>query len=61
MQPFAAKYHTTTPQLIEIAKKAKPGLLILDHLQSGALGGILKELAENYSGKVVIGRDLDVY
>ena len=61
LQAFAAKYHTTTPQLIEIANKATPGLLILDHVPSAALGGILKEFTENYSGKVVVGHDLDVY
>jgi len=61
MQPFAAKYHTTTPQLIEIANKARPGLLILDHVPSAALGGLLNDFTEHYSGKVVIGHDLDVY
>jgi len=30
-QQFAAKYHTTTPQLAELARQAKPKLLILYH------------------------------
>jgi ribonuclease Z len=69
---YAAKYHTTTAQLAELAKKARPGLLVLYHnsitLQPGrrpfASGpeDLLREIREGgYTGKVVVGRDLDVY
>ena len=35
-QKFAAKYHTTTPQLAELAQAAKPRLLIVYHYSSVA-------------------------
>jgi hypothetical protein len=31
LQPYAAKYHTNTRQLAELASKGKPRLLIIDH------------------------------
>ncbi len=69
---YAAKYHTTTAQLAELANKAKPGLLILVHnpitLRPNKRPGastpedLLQEMQEaGYRGKVVVGRDLDVY
>src|SRR5712692_5710698 len=70
-QAYAAKYHTTTPQLAELAAKAKPGLLILYHHSIAFRPGInprlsspeelLNEVQSRYKGKVVVGRDLDVY
>ena len=60
-QKFAAKYHTTTPQLAELAQAAKPRLLIVYHYSSVAPEDILGEMRRLYSGQVVVGRDLDVY
>jgi ribonuclease BN (tRNA processing enzyme) len=60
-QKFAAKYHTTTPQLAELAQAAKPGLLIVYHYSSVAPEDILGEMLRLYRGQVVVGRDLDVY
>lgn len=70
-QPFSAKYHTTTAQLAELATKAKPGLLIIYHASitfrpamnpsASSPEELLKEVQSKYSGKVVVGRDLDVY
>jgi ribonuclease BN (tRNA processing enzyme) len=68
---YAARFHTTTSQLAELAKQAKPRLLILSHT-SIALRPVvdsersrpevlLQEMMKNYSGHVVVGRDLDVY
>ena len=67
---YAAQHHTTTPQLIELASKAKPGLLILYHAslslrptvdsERSTPAMVLKEMAA-YAGRVVVGRDLDVY
>ncbi|MGB2900848.1 MAG: MBL fold metallo-hydrolase [Candidatus Acidiferrum sp.] len=34
IQSFVAKYHTTTEQLAELAKKAKPKLLVISHTVS---------------------------
>jgi ribonuclease Z len=60
-QKFAAKYHTTTPQLAELAQAAKPRLLIVYHYSSVAPEEILGEMLRLYPGHVVVGRDLDVY
>jgi len=82
IQSFVAKYHTTTEQLAELAKKAKPKLLVIYHTISfppgiapprllppkGSADALYaspemleKEIGSRYSGKFVIGRDLDVY
>jgi ribonuclease BN (tRNA processing enzyme) len=64
---YRAAYHTSTRELAEIANQAQPGLLILYHVaQRGPTGLIpeeqyLQEIRETYKGKVVIGRDLEVY
>ena len=60
-QGFAAKYHTTTPQLADLAQAAKPRLLIVYHYSSVAPDDILGEMLARYPGHVVVGRDLDVY
>ena len=67
---YAAQHHTTTPQLTELATKARPRLLILYHaslslrpaVDSERLtpAALLNEMSR-YSGRVVVGRDLDVY
>lgn len=69
-QGYAAQHHTTTTQLVELAAKAKPGLLILYHAslslrpavdsERSTPATLLREMAP-YAGRVVIGRDLDVY
>src|SRR2546425_1994638 len=71
-QAYAARYHTSTAQLAELASQAKPRLLILYHasiFERPAVGGpqtrlpgeLLQEMVSRYSGHVVVGRDLDVY
>ena len=60
-QKFAAKYHTTTTELAELATQAKPRLLILYHYASLSNDELLHDMMARYSGHFVIGRDLDVY
>lgn len=60
-QRFSAKYHTTTPELAELATKARPGLLILYHYADLSEAELLEEMLRLYSGHAVVGRDLDVY
>ena len=60
-QRFAAKYHTTTPQLADLAREARPRLLILYHYSAVASEEVLADILGRYSGPVVVGRDLDVY
>jgi ribonuclease BN (tRNA processing enzyme) len=82
IQSFVAKYHTTTEQLAELAKKAKPKILVIYHTVSFPPGiapprllppkagadtlyaspeMLQREIGSRYSGKFVIGKDLDVY
>jgi ribonuclease Z len=58
---FAAKYHTTTAQLAELAKQAKPRLLVLYHHSSVSPEELMSDMVAAYAGPFVIGRDLDVY
>ena len=60
-QRFAAKFHTTTPQLADLATKAKPKLLILYHYSSLSPEELLADMLSRYAGHFVIGRDLEVY
>jgi ribonuclease BN (tRNA processing enzyme) len=60
-QQFAAKYHTTTAQLADLAKEAKPRLLVVYHYSSVAPDELRADLASRYSGSFAIARDLDVY
>jgi ribonuclease BN (tRNA processing enzyme) len=69
-QNYAARHHTTTTQLIELASKAKPRLLVLYHAslslrptvdaERSTPAALLREMSA-YAGHVVVGRDLDVY
>jgi ribonuclease BN (tRNA processing enzyme) len=60
-QRFAEKFHTSTPELAELAKQAKPRLLILYHYNAQSDQELFTDLASRYSGQFVVGRDLDVY
>ena len=62
-QKYHSNFHTSTREMAEIATKARPGLLILYHqLFWGATDDdLIKEVQQTYNGKVVSGRDLDVY
>ena len=60
-QRFAAKYHTTTTQLADLAREARPRLLILYHYSSVSPEELQSEMLARYAGHFVIGRDLDVY
>lgn len=58
---FSAKYHTTTVELAELAREAKPRLLILYHHSSLSPEELQAEMMARYQGHFVIGRDLDMY
>jgi len=71
VKAYVAKYHTTTEQLADLAARAKPKLLVLYHNpitlrperrpMASTAEDLLGEIAPRYSGRVVVGRDLDVY
>ena len=60
-QRFSAKYHTTTPELAELASKARPRLLILYHYNGTTSEEVKSDMLARYRGQFVVGRDLDVY
>ncbi len=62
-QRYHASFHTSTLELADIAREVRPDLLVLTHqLYWGASDEeLLREVRSRYDGRVVSGRDLDVY
>ncbi|MFC3077165.1 MBL fold metallo-hydrolase [Phenylobacterium terrae] len=67
-QSYRRRHHTSSTELAEIAKRARPGLLILYHRANpGGVGrpnpeeALLQEIRRTYDGAVVTGHDLDVF
>jgi ribonuclease BN (tRNA processing enzyme) len=62
-QKYHSSFHTSTEELAEIANRAKPKLLILYHQLFWGMSeeSLLEEIKQKYDGKVVSGRDLDIY
>ncbi|MGH7495627.1 MAG: MBL fold metallo-hydrolase [bacterium] len=62
-QKYHSNSHTSSRQLAEVANQVKPGLLLLYHqLFWGTTDAELEnEIRQHYDGKVVSGRDLDVF
>ena len=60
---FSEKYHTTIPQLANLARQAKPRLLLIYH-QGGGAGTereVFDDMRSRYSGLFAVARDLDIY
>ncbi|MDD2366995.1 MAG: MBL fold metallo-hydrolase [Desulfuromonadaceae bacterium] len=67
---YVARYHTTTTQLVDLATKAKPGLLIMYHNpitlrpdmrpRASTPDDLLLEM-NGYKGKIAVARDLDSF
>lgn len=62
-QAYHSKFHTSTSQLAEIAKRVKPKLLVLTHqlIWTSTEEKLLEEITSRYNGKVVSAHDLDVF
>jgi ribonuclease BN (tRNA processing enzyme) len=62
-QRYHSNYHTSSYELAGIASETRPGLLILYHqlFWGTPEEDLLREVTERYDGKVVSGRDLDIY
>ena len=68
-QSYRRRYHTSSEELAELARQAKPGLLVLYHRAN--VGApmtlpdpeevLLQEIQRSYRGNVAIGHDLDVF
>ena len=62
-QRYHSSVHTSSHELAEMAAQAKPGLLILYHQLFNGVSEdeLVLEVTERYDGKVVSGKDLEVY
>jgi ribonuclease Z len=62
-QEYHSRFHTSAPELAEIANEVKPGLLILYHqLYWGTSDeDLVAEVQAGYAGRVVSAKDLDVF
>ncbi len=60
---YHSSVHTSTRELVEIAREVKPKLLILYHhlFMKQSEEELFHEITEYYEGKVVSGKDLDVF
>jgi ribonuclease BN (tRNA processing enzyme) len=63
-QAYQLKYHTSSEQVAELARKARPKLLVLYHQiylrDTSTRDDLLQELSA-YKGDFVSGLDLDIY
>src|SRR5579862_5984467 len=60
---YESEFHTSAPELGEIAARAKPKMLILTHwglLGNATEADMVREVRQKYSGPILIARDLDV-
>jgi ribonuclease Z len=62
-QEYHQAFHTSGPTLGRIASRANPGLLVLTHqlLWGATPEELVAEVKSEFSGKVVYGKDLDVF
>lgn len=62
-QKYHSSFHTSTEERAEIARQARPKLLVLYHqlLWSRPRQELLSEIRQRYQGKVVFGNDLEIY
>ena len=60
---YHASHHTSTFELGEIAKKTKPGLLVLHHILfwDATEEELLDEISQTYDGLVSVGSDMMIY
>ena len=60
---YHSSHHTSTIELAKIARKIRPGLLVLYHtlFWGASEQELLDEIAQGYDGKVSVGADLQVY
>ena len=64
-QNYRQKYHTSTRQLAELARRARPKLLVLYHqmyqFNASSEADLLEEMRRFYKGRFSSSKDLDIY
>jgi ribonuclease Z len=60
---YHAAHHTSTLELGEIARTARPGKVVLYHILFWGSSGeeLLQEIQSIYGGQVFVGQDLDIF
>jgi len=60
---YHARNHTSTIELADIANQAQPGLIVLYHILfwGATEEDLINEISSTYNGKVIVGKDLDIY
>ena len=60
---YHKRNHTSTLELGRLAARARPRLVVLYHILSWGADDddLLKEIAREYDGPVVVGKDLDIF
>ncbi|MDH3806137.1 MAG: MBL fold metallo-hydrolase, partial [Gammaproteobacteria bacterium] len=62
-QKYHSSNHTSSHELGEMASRTRPKLLVLYHILfwGASEDTVLEEVREKYTGKVLLGNDLDVF
>lgn len=60
---YFSDFHTSPDELGDVARRAHPKLLVLYHLSMEKLPeeDLVEQVRKAYAGKMVVGRDLDIY
>lgn len=60
---YHSEHHTSTYELAEIGNKTNPELIVLYHILfwGASDDDLLSEISEKYNGRVISGKDLDIY
>ncbi|MHA1290795.1 MAG: MBL fold metallo-hydrolase, partial [Candidatus Thorarchaeota archaeon] len=60
---YHSSVHTSTQELVKIATKVKPKLLVVYHqlFMKESEEKVLEEITDHYDGKVISGNDLDEF
>jgi ribonuclease BN (tRNA processing enzyme) len=60
---YFSDFHTSPEDLADVARRAHPKLLVLYHLSMEKLPeeDLVEQVRKAYAGKMVVGRDLEVY
>ena len=60
---YFSDFHTSPEELADVARRAHPKLLVLYHLSMEKLPeeDLVEQVRKAYGGKMLVGRDLDIY
>lgn len=59
--PYRRQFHTSMEELLDVARAARPKLLVLYHLPRGNIEEGRQFIQAGFDGRVVVAKDLDVF